>query len=320
MDELSAESWEYARGYAGIMGTIPASFSTIIRGLMTDHESGMTKVEGANRYQVIRLVKSPSLFSTLYFACKALTPQIIRRNGYTSEAEIVDSFSPFELAYLIGFSLLLRRAQGLCEDQEFSYIDDDITRNMNIGFLMGRAIPTIGAGCGMIEGTAPTLALCTFLRHDVKGFKEYRRAALKPGSSWDPSAEIKRWGCNSLQIASVIVQTLGFGVNHAQALIASREPSSLPDESRLTKDYRMAGVWRESIIKTLAPPTSKIEGRYYPSNDALNSALNKYKELVHDRQLAGWLKACKEDLPDCQTNPQPKSASAPLPSPEEELK
>jgi hypothetical protein len=320
MEELSAESWEYARGYAGIMGTIPASFTTIIRGLMTDHESGMTKIEGANRYQVIRLIKSPSLFSTLYFACKALTPQVIRRNGYTSETEIVDSLSPFELAYLIGFSLLFRRAQGLCDDQEFSYIDDDITRNMNVGFLMGRAIPAIGAGCAMIEGTAPILALCTFLRHDAKGFKEYRRAVLKPGSSWDTSAELKRWGCHSLQVASVIVQTLGFGISHAQALTTSREPTSLTEESRITKDYRMAGLWRESIIKTLAPPTVKVDGRYYPSTEALNSALNKHKELIHDKQLAGWLKACKEDLPECQTNPQPSKDETTAFTPEDRVK
>lgn len=320
MEELSAESWEYARGYAGIMGTVPASFTTIIRGLMTDHESGMGQIEGPNRYQVIRLIKSPSLFSTLYFACKALTPNVIRRSGYTSEAEIVDSFSPFELAYLIGFSLLFRRAQGLCDDQEFSYIEDDIIRNLNVGVLMGRAIPAIGGGCGMIEGTAPFLALCTFLRHDAKGFKEYRRSTLKPGSSWDPSAELKRWGCNSLQIASVIVQTLGFGINQAQALIASREPISLPDEARLVKDYRMAGLWRNSIITTLTPPTVKIDARYYPSTDALNSALNKHKELIHDRQLAGWLKACKEDLPECQLNPQPTSDGTPPFAPDERLK
>ncbi len=302
-ESMSAQSWEYTRGYAGVFGTPPAPFSTAIRALLNDESNGAGQPSGSTLYQLLRLVKSPSLFAPFYFAASNFEPTVISGNSRTPEAAILKSFSSFEIAALLAVIYLLRRAQVVCDAEELKYIEKDLIDEVNLSLAIGRAIPALGGGLSLLQAAAPLLGLAAFLRHDPAGFKEYRRTLKKSATRWDTDLEMQRWGCSRIQVGSVLAQSLGFGIRNANAIInglTSLSQSSSEDEVDVSRDVKMAALWCDSIRATKKAPEVALAARYYPTNSALQAALETLDSLQRDSNQAAWLLKGKEDIPPYQ--------------------
>jgi hypothetical protein len=303
-ESFSPESWEYARGYAGVFGVVPSSFTSVIRSLMAEHSAGLAQTQGNNKYFVLRLLKSPSLIAPFYFATEVYNPDTLVQNGQTPPDQLIKGFTPFEVACMLGLVYILRKAQGLVEAEELKYILDPMVPNANIGFAMGRTIPAIGVGTALLEATMIPLAVCAFAKHDLKGFKEYRRDVAKShGGKWEPSLELERWGCNHAQVASVVLQTLGFGITRSNAFVAAlsaKADSGTLEEVNLCRDFRMATIWRESIRDSFKAPTVPLPPKYYPTKAAQDNAVSKIKAVLDDSEASRWLLKGKDDLPAFQ--------------------
>jgi hypothetical protein len=300
---FSPESWEYARRHAGMFGNVPSSFTSVIRGLMNEHSAGLASTTGQSKYFLVRLLKSPSLSAPFYFLCATHNPDVLLQNTHTPPDALAKAFTPFELAYLLGLVYLVRRAQTLCDKEEWKYVAEPLARNVNTAIQIGRSIPAIGTGTALIEASAPLLGLCAFMKHDVKGFREYRRNAKKRNNAWDCDEEVERWGCNHVQIASVLVQTLGFGITRANALVmalSSKADVGSADEVSLARDFRMAQLWRESVMSTLNGPTIPIHAKYYPTKAAQQNVITTMRDLLEQSCTECWLFKNKEDLPEYQ--------------------
>jgi hypothetical protein len=309
--QLSAESWESARGYAGVMGEIPSSFTVVVRALMNDHASGAKEPSAASRYGILRLLKSPSVFAPLYFAANLLSEHSGGQSQASiSESDLIKRFTPHELAALIGIVYYFRRAQSLCPPEEFKYLADCLSENATVGLLLGQAIPGIGMGNALTEATLPLFGLSSVIKHDPEGFKEYRRWIKRTGSSWNEDYEMTHWGCTRVQIGSIIVQLLGFGIQRANALLTGLNPSSgLAEEESISQDIRMAELWRTAVCNTGRAPEIALSAKYYPNDTALKKVLAKLSEIRLDATTSGWLLKTKEDLP-AGSSPSPSQASA----------
>jgi hypothetical protein len=309
--QLSEESWESARGYAGVMGEIPSSFAVVVRALMNDQATGANQPSQASRYGVLRLLRSPSVFAPLYFAAALVNDSSgAAPQSSTTESELIKSFTPHELAVLIGTVYYFRRAQSLCPPEEFKYLADCISENATVGLMLGQAIPGLGIGNALTEATMPLFGLSSIIKHDPEGFKEYRRWLKRTGSSWNEDYEMTQWGCTRVQIGSIIVQLLGFGIQRANALlIGLTAATGILEEEAISKDIRMAELWRTAIFNTGKPPELALPAKYYPKEVTLKRVLAKLSEIRLDATISGWLLKTKEDLPAGANQNQPQASA-----------
>lgn len=274
---------------------------------MQEHAAGLATTAGRSRYFVERLFKSKSLIAPFHFAAKALGKE---KKGGSLTTHILQVFSPFELAIMLSLVYLMRRAKTLCDPDEFKYLADPIYENSLVGLAAGRIIPAIGGGMGLIEGTMRHLALSTFLKHDVKGFKEYRRERKRLADGWRPDLEAERWGCSSIQIASVFLQVLGFGVHRSNAYINAYRSNldvGTTEEISVARDIRMATLWRESLISTGNKPEIAIPGKYYPTMNDLSQVITIILNAKKDPSICHWLERGKDDLSDVRDSSEDSS-------------
>ncbi len=309
---MSAQSWEYSRGYAGVFGTAPAPFVTAIRSLLNEASNGATQPSAATLYQMLRLMKSPSLFAPFYFAAYTFVPTVISSASRTNEATVLKAFSAFEISSLLAVTYLSRRAQALCDAEELKLLEEMLIEEVNLSFLVGRAIPSIGAGMCLLQAAAPILGLAAFLRHDPAGFKEHRRLLKKEGRRWDCDLEMQRWGCTRVQVGSVLAQSMGFGIKRANALansVMGVSESLSGDEIELTYDAKMAALWCESIRTTRKAPEIAMPAKYYPTHSAFQDTLTALDTLQGNPSQARWLYKGRDDLPSYQLQQAASPAS-----------
>ncbi len=268
---------------------------------MNEHSAGLAQTAGNSKYFVVRLLKSPSLLAPFYFAAEIFDPAILEKNGPTGAEQLIKGFTPFEIASLLGLVYLVRRGQGLCDPEELKNIFDPMIPNTNIAFAIGRSIPAIGVGTALLEATIIPIALAAFAKHDAKGFKEYRRDVQKQfGGQWNSDLEVARWGCNHLQIGSVLLQSLGFGITRANAFVnavSSKSELGTLEEINLCRDFRMAKLWREAIATTYSAPTIPLPPKYYPTKASQDAAVATIKAVHEDPDASSWLLKGKEALP-----------------------
>jgi hypothetical protein len=280
---------------------------------MSEHGAGNATSSGTGKYFTLRLMKSPTLSAPLYFACLAFSPQILIGSGRTPPEDLMKAFTPFELAYLFGLIYLYRRAENLIDAEEWRYIAPQLSIDGNSGFAFGRAIPAIGGATGLMEATIGHLAVAAFAKHDMKGFKEYRRELKKTSGGWSAAAEQTRWGCNHFQVGSVLLQTLGYGISRANAFVnafcASPDVGSIDDQG-LARDFRMASLWRGALAAGQSSPTVPLPPKYYPTKAAQTEALELIQNLSGDEGRALWIQKRKDDLPPYQQEPKPTEAEA----------
>jgi len=311
----SPESWEYARGYAGLLGQPPSSFSTVIRGLVQDHLAKREFCSGNPKYFLLRLLKSRSLLAPMHAALCAFDPDEFTKDTKANPEEIVKTFTTFELAYMLALVYLARKAKHICDPDEWEILSKLLNQSANAGYLAGRAIPPIGSTIGLMEGSIRFLGLSTFLKHDMKGFKDYRREVKKKGGDWEELTEYEKWGCNSLQIASVLIQSMGFGIPCANAYINAfsiqGEVGDLATVEKM-KQFKMSSVWRNLMLAGISDPKFPLPAKFYPDKGVLTAAMELFKNLESDPALGFWLDKTKDDLPeDGVLTPTASSAGAP---------
>src|SRR5262245_52594399 len=108
----SAESWDLARKYAGLLGEIPNSFSTLTRSLMADHRQSAAALGSGSSFQLKRLLKSDGLRASIYNAALTFGEELPPFATLEPE-KVVEPFKPFDLAVLVSLLYLSRKASRI---------------------------------------------------------------------------------------------------------------------------------------------------------------------------------------------------------------
>jgi hypothetical protein len=111
---------------------------------------------------------------------------------------------------------------------------------------------------------------------------------------------MERWGCSRIQIGSIILQLLGFGIPRANALLkglASSAPISTADATDIAQDVRMAALWRHATKHTGKAPEVALPAKYYPNGNDYRHVINRLTQIRNEPPSPSWIKALKEDLP-----------------------
>lgn len=291
----ATESWELARNYSGLLGSVPSPFATTIRMLLLDEKRSAGIMSPVSRFLIVRLLKGPSIKAAVYFSALTFHEERITTLPYVPAEALVALYRPLDLAVVTGMVYLYRRVRKICDKDEFVHINNALERSIEVGGHLGIAIPTIGFAHGLVSGGIQQLALGTFLHHDKKGYVEYRRHLKSKGFTYDESFELARWGCTSAQVGAVLLQALGFGVGLANAFGGQKASEDAPDEKE-AYIFKIAGLWCETLIKTGAPPNIVHKGEFYPAQESLKKLLDKVTVVRNQGSRHSWLSKGKKDV------------------------
>lgn len=299
------KSWEIAQAYAQKIGAMPPSFTSIIRMLLVDQEKNNGEISNANITQAALLLNSERLRAMFYFAVKTFHAEELEKESFLNKRKLAKFFSPSELSGIIAISLLYRRCRKRCSEDDFKQMSRNIQRDLNIGGYLGQSIPHIGLTWGMLVGGCRALAETAFLLHDKDGYMRYLNTKSKKNIDFDVDFETSRWGCTSIQIASTLLQSLGFGIKYCESLVAGLDPRTPEEMIQNDNVYRVkvTRLWIDSLVNSGAIPDITHRGNYYPTEDNLQKLLSKIQVEPSPGSDLNWLDKEKEDITE-ETAPQ----------------
>lgn len=284
----SAESWKAAKAYADTIGYVPIVFSTTVRFLVTDSFKCNDELRPVVKYQVSRLLRSDSLKSMIYHASKVLHHDKLKVRDNFNIGDLVNFYTPFDLASLIGIFVLFKKVRKLCPEAAWPQVLENMREESRRSAAIGLSIPAIGIGIGFLVGTLRHLAMVPMIKHDPGSYNKYRRAVARKGVMFDDHLEVEMWGATSMQVASIILSSLGFGAKVADSFVMGMNPKLRVQNSgdeHFAYRVGMAKLWRNSVLREgKIQPDMNIPGEYYP----LETAQERYKTTVA---------MCTEDLP-----------------------
>ncbi len=291
------ESWNKAREIASIAQLTPNAFSTCVRYIAKDVVENKTTLSKVTHYCLRTAVRSASARTALYYAALTFKPDQLDPKKEFSADYLSTIFSPHDLAHLIALYFIFRRVKRGCGEQGLGALQDLIFKYGEIGGLVGAAIPNIGIGTGIIVGTMRFLGQAMFIGIDPQGSEKYQKFLQKENRLFDLAGEIAIWGCSHLQVAAMMMQLIGLGIDAANSFVEAFTPSIKGEDELPTEVFRrkITWTWIEAFVNTGLPPDIAHRGEYYPRAQDLEKATHKIKSLLERGSEYRWMIRGKED-------------------------
>jgi len=291
----SAESWEEARAVAALIKAVPNSFSTCIRFLRADFEQKNPELSKGSKFYLLRLLKGPSVSAPLYFAALTYRPQQFEAHGAGIDA-ILKTFKPEEIASLLSLIYLYRAIRKGCDAEEWKFIDESVQLQADVCGLIGDAIPSLGLANAVLVGGLRPLSQALFLGIDKANFTKYRRAIKKAGIFADLSEEMRLWKCCFGQVASILAQPIGLGLQVSEFLSRGFLPEGHSVESTEATGVRVTDQWLISLLRTGKEPQIAHRVEFFPHAKDVAVLLERVGVIRQQGTLHHWLSKGKDSV------------------------
>ena len=311
MDENAEKSVRIADQHARLLGNVSALFSSCIRTIREAERSKDANpnldISGLTQGAALTLVNmSPTLKALFYFAATHFYPEAVQKLLKPSIRDILKLFDSAEIAGILGVSYLFRRLEKLCDEDELERLMPNLLTHMEIGGIVGETLNYVGSGYGMLGGAVRYIALGTFIIGHVEEFKKYRRKVSANDQLFDVHEEERLWGCNHLQVASLLVQSLGYGVPAGFGLVLAEAEGSPLDlvEDRASNDevrcWRAAMVWTEALHRSGEPPPGfdDQKSEMYLESDSVRVLTETVAPIRKHGSNFQWLLRRRSDVPE----------------------
>lgn len=242
--------WRAAAEVLQPMGVIAGNFTSAVRTLLTYHERDTSTLTAGAQTHMTRILRNPTVKATYFFAAQAYRPTEAANLTSIKPKELLDMFTPFEHAVLLSYCYLFRALAKKCDKEEWEYVQAPLYEALEIGACIGRVIPEVGFGIGLLSRGIRYLAFAPFLLYDQKAFVQYRRHLRTKDLPFDATRETELWGCTNIHVAALMLEYMGFNriVGHQFVTSATRDKSSRPDD-RYGKKFRVAEALIESFTE-----------------------------------------------------------------------
>lgn len=183
-------------------------------------------------------------------------------------------------------------------EDEWPFVGGPTQLTTDLAGHIGFAIPAISGTVSILGIGLWSLASAAYAAHDKKGFVEHRRALKIKKLTRSDEMEMERWGCCSYQIATVLAQALGFGIQFSDVMTRGLSPDTRKSGSLDKEAYRfsIANIWVEALQTTGKIPNIAHKGEYYPSKGAVALLEEKIASLNANGSPFSWLDRGKEDI------------------------
>lgn len=294
----SLDSWGKAQLIASLVGTMPPFFTSCARYLVNEAAKTSGLPSDGTRYVVSQLWRSPTLRATFAYTVKEFFPERLNALGKLTDRELTSFLEVDDLAALLCLRYLFKRIQKGCEPDLHPELALRLHRDLLFGGLLGQAIPGFGVTRGIILAGFQNLGFQMLLGVDLDGFRTYRRTLRTREVPYDFTLEMDTWGCTHVQIASLLIQQVGLGVNVANSLQCGLHASysgfdELDSDSRA---FLIGKIWIESLAQTADQPPIVHRTEYYPNSTEFERVVLAARALQAGKTPLPLLQLSAEDV------------------------
>lgn len=298
----TAESWSAAKETALTLGPPPSTFYTCVRFLRNDTEQNDGRISPVTKACLLRLLNSPSLQAPLYYAAITYRPNKLPSNTTLSLDTLIQVFRADEIANIISLLYVSRSLRRDCDAEEWKHWCSTVHPLADLGGFFGEMVPPVGMATGILAGCGRFLGSAMFLKVDKARYIKYRRNCKTKKLFYDLNEEMKLWGCTHVQISSVLLQSMGLGVEFPYALARALLPQTNKDElPSHIQAIKTASLWAESLSSTGKPPDIVHRAEFHPSESDLDRIVSIAQEIRDKGSKYEWLSKGKGDLGEGKT-------------------
>lgn len=258
--------WELARNKMTQLGSVPASFSSLIRKLRADMQASTPVLSSVAKYELDRLLRSPSLLSPLAYAALEFHPEKLVNIKNLSKA-IISAFSLEEICSLVGTLYLTRQVKKRCSEEEWKFIAELLVSNTTLAGHLGGLIAPIGFERALSAVSFTVLGMALFQGSNSKDYATYRRMLKKSNKYFNSTDELKYFGCTSREICSLLAQSVSLSGALASEFLSGPEPEA---DKRPATGIHALNIWLTSLSKNGTAPQVAMDARWYPTKDKVN--------------------------------------------------
>ncbi len=316
------DPWVVAHEKVEPLGKLPSFFTRYIGALRRNHqkniETGNTGLDAASRDILQRLIAGDTLRSIVYYAAQTYRPEKMSEGLYEKPKELLELFSPNDLASVIGVAFLYRRLQKLCHKDEWQKYNRTLLSSVEIGGHFGSSVTDIGFSKGLLVGAFPRLATAVFMLNDLSRFKEYRAELRERKLLFDFQREQELFSCTHAHIAARLMTLMGFGKNEAQDFYFGIFSDSISAKKlpRSSYAYHVANLWVNSLLIEGSAPDADLGDEFELSESKIDALLPKIEDIRKRDFATAWM----EQLFHSDKGAAPEGGAADLGVSEEEQK
>lgn len=244
-DFNSPESWAIARTYSSLLSPVPYSVASGVAALWAEHNRQLDNPGspiGSSVFSALRLFsQSTKLKLPIYFAATTLYPEkVAELQEDDSVKSMLHLLGPGLFAGFLSLVFLHRRLNKIMEPETWANMSKEMVLNMELGFLIGSAVPRLGPAGGTIAAGIRYTAFCTMILRTPEQFKKYRVSKKR---QLDIAYEHSVWGCDHSQISAYTLKELGLSLDLSKNAHALRQ---LDDDQMCELTGELA-VWRSAL-------------------------------------------------------------------------
>ena len=261
---------------------------------------------------------SPTLKTVFYRAAENLYREQLSALTAITPRDLLSLFAPNEVTGILAITYLFRHIKKRCDAPEFERIIKKMLTHIEIGAIVGKTVRHIGSGNGILLAGARYMAFALFSMANLKTFQEMRRKIDKNDQLFDLALETETFGCNHLQIASALIQTLGFGRTVCMGIAIDIKGEALDTFPEAVAEellcWKIAITLTECFHRTGKAPVVSEDSELYLPEDESEKLHKECWSVLRDGTSFTWLTASKKDLPaeimaslDITVKEEPKS-------------
>lgn len=304
MQTTQSKSWETARGIAELLGEVPSVFSSTVRNLKNDQQNNQVNNQPSLRpitkYLVCQTFKGKKLLAMFYKSFEQLYPEKLNNTDRITPGFIFSHYQPLDIAGLFGVYYLYRRALQCYsgKPETIRSVIPEFEYDSQIGASIGAAIPAIGIGTGILTGSIQHLATLLLHLQNEKTFELYSTA--QNDCDDHQSLEMEFFGCTTVQIGSVLLSLLGFGVQVCELYMQALEQKSAHSITLKSQNENrenpvlFAKMWVTCLRTDLEQPLDQMPGCFYPLSEERKKLIQKTKEVLSGSKH--WIHCTPEDI------------------------
>ncbi len=285
--------WRAAVEIVQPYGRVAANFTEAIRLMVSHYEAGTTTLPLSAQNHILRLLGNNTIKAAYYFITKYYRPEALEGKAHISSKDLFNTYSPIDHAAILTYAYLFRNLSKKSEREEWEYVETPLSEALAIGASVGSSVPEVGLAFGLLCRGLRYLAFAPFLRDNRRGFKEYRRHLKANDLAFDTAFEEKTWQCNSIQVAAIIMERMGFPRQMVLQFVAAaqHDAKSTPDELYGIR-FRMA----EALIHHYSESGEVLDncpawvGKKFPfSTEARGRMLTKLNQILPHLGKYDWV-------------------------------
>jgi len=296
------ESWQNALKRVRSNLHFATSFTTVIRTLLLNLEENkangvdLKKMNSGTNFLVGRLLNAQSVLSPFYYLTLTLKESEIANKSYVSRKDLLNLYKLDEIAVVLALVYTFHRLRRGCDPEEWQRYARHVHEAIDIGAHIGTNFSEVGMASGILLNGMRHLALAIFMRGDLKIFKNYRRDVKIKKGMFDTKMEMELFGCTHIEIATTILQSLGFGVDYAERFYRGLTTHPQKELDQQANQVRISLLWAEALQLGTKPPAIKGEDQILASDDVLDRIISLSGQVREGGSKYSWLGRGKVDI------------------------